>query len=168
MLCALHLAAHGLSAKPLEDLRRALVLLTDVEWETAHALAVELGAQEAFGAGLRFPEAGLELADRLGLTPALQAHRLLQIDPAAPSSAWTLDTLLAQPSLSGFARSLRRVLAPSPQQMRRHFRLARRGRAGLLLAYSIRPLRLVGLTPRAVWFWLHAHRAAVRLARNDH
>lgn len=159
MLCALHLAAHGRSAKPLEDLRRALALLTAAEWEAAYGLAVELEAEEAFGAGLRFLPEGSTLADRFGMA-ALSAERLLQVDPDAPSSARALHTLLAQRSFPSLARAVRAVLLPPPNLMRRHSRLARRGRAGLLAAYTVRPLRVVRLLPRALWFWARARGAA--------
>lgn len=160
MLCALHLAAHATQAKPQEDLARALRLLSRSEWETAYALAVMLGAEEAFVSGLRFSPAAHPLADELGLTASLSAGRLLQADPLAPSSARTIEKVLSQGSSSARLRALSEVLVPSAQEQRRHHRLARRGRAGLLASYGVRPLRLLALTPRALWAWSRARRAA--------
>jgi hypothetical protein len=72
LIVVLHAAQHGIEeSKPLEDLRRAALLVTDVQLRTAFDLAVSLGAAESFAAGLR-------------LEPAL-AHRVPELAAVPPS-----------------------------------------------------------------------------------
>ena len=160
LMCALHLAAHGRVAKPLEDIERALRLIPEPAWRTAHAMAVELGAVEPFATGLRFSESGGRLADRLGLPRSLTTRRLLQLDTSAPSAATTLDELLSQATGLARLQRLATAIAPTPRDMRRHHPFARRGRSGLIASYLLRPARLAALVPRALVVRSRARRVA--------
>jgi hypothetical protein len=162
MLCALHLAAHGTAAKPHEDLARALRRLSAADWREAREIALALDAEEAFTAGLRFSADGRRVADALGLPASLSAARRLQVDPAAPSGARMLEEIASQPSPVAGLRVLIGLIAPPVAKMRKHHPLARRGHAGLIASYALRPLRLVWLTPRALLSWLLARRATRR------
>lgn len=76
MHVALHAAHHGLAGpqphdrggQTGEDLRRALAVVSLVEWQRAHTIAIAIDAEAAFGFGLRLEAEGLPIADALGLT----------------------------------------------------------------------------------------------------
>ena len=146
MLCAFHAAQHGVeSAKPLEDLSRAVDHASLDTWGEAANLAAGVGGVPALAAGLRLTASGSELADRLDLP----SERLLQ--PAAtPHSrgriAYGFERLAREKSLFGKAALLAREAFPPPAFMRWWSPLARRGGLGLIAAYG---RRLVWLTLQA-------------------
>ena len=82
LLYALHAAQHGtersLSAKPLEDLRRAVATFEPAVWEVAAELAREVDALEPFQVGLGLDDTGARLAHDLGLTGAVSPDFLLR------------------------------------------------------------------------------------------
>jgi hypothetical protein len=144
-------AAHHAEGKALEDLRRALVLATQEQWQQALALARSHDGVPAFASGLRLVPAGLELARRLGIEDVRSAAHEIRFD--AVPTAEAIDALLA-PGLSLRARAatVLRELFPRPEFMRWRSSLARRGLPGLLASYPQR------------WLWLARHAPAGLLA----
>jgi hypothetical protein len=144
LLLALHACQHGAAEpQPRRDLELGLERLDDDAWERAHGLARDLGAQDAFAAGLRlagdtrFASAG----DRL------EVH--LRAANAAPT-AFALNDLAALPTLRARLAFLPRRAFPPPAVMRRRAALARRGRRGLAAAYALQPLWLARHAPAGV------------------
>src|SRR5215213_2501577 len=140
---ALHLALHAAQhaperGKPLEDLRRGLRLADESCWRTAARLAAELGAQDAFAAGLRAIPEGAELASVLGLPPARRATVVEM--RAAGASVWSLNLqrLLSEHGPVGVGRALVRVAVPSATYMRFRYVEAQGGRGSLAAAYARR------------------------------
>jgi hypothetical protein len=157
---ALHAAHHGPgAAQALEDLRRALTQLPQETWRRAAVLADRISASPAFGAGLRLLAEGREVARSLGLPSAMTretAFRSTGLPPTAPG----LFRLTEAKGLGAKARLLGRELVPRVAFMRSVSPLARRGPAGLVLAYLWRPLWLAGHAPAAWKAVRRARRAA--------
>lgn len=144
---ALHIAMHALAhgsreRKPLADLERALRLLPADTWDEAAALAQRLDAVPAFAAGLRLLPDGAAQAARLRL-PDRRSLEVALREGTAPPLSVRLYALLRTPGVSAKAELLAHGLLPSPTVMRARFRLARRGRLGLALAYFWRPVWLL-------------------------
>ncbi|CAB4934222.1 unannotated protein [freshwater metagenome] len=139
---ALHAAHHGpRSPKALSEVERAAARLPDRSWRRAAGIAEALGAAPAFAAGLRCSPAGTALADRLHLNREAPAEVLLKAQGAPPLAAG-MDWLLRTPGAGARARLIARTALPMPAALRLWRPLARRGRAGLLLAYLSHPLWL--------------------------
>ncbi len=167
MLVALHAHHHGTEkASALADVDQAVARLAPDAWSEARRLADQLGARVAFAAGLRLTESGDALADGLGLERPSSVELWLKVNPRH-YGAWVLDRFTQAHTGRGRLRIGLHVVAPPPEGMRAHFALARRGRAGLALAYVIRPFRLVVLAPRPVRDWLRARRAVRATAATE-
>jgi Uncharacterised nucleotidyltransferase len=159
---ALHAALPGLnSEKPLVDLSRALERLPISTWEAAAPLAERLGAEAAFATGLRLLPAGADLAAKLELGPERSVEAALLAD-SAPYSAWTVDRLVKTRGLWAKLRILLPRLLPKPEFMRVWYPVARRGLAGLTLAYLRRLVWLITATAPALSAWRRASRGARR------
>jgi len=159
---ALHVALHAAlpgpnSKKTLIDLSRALERLPIATWQAAAALAGRLGAEASFAAGLGRLPAGAELAAALELTPERSVEAAL-LAGSAPYSAWTVDRLSKASGLRAKLRILLPRLLPGPEFMRVWYPVARRGRAGLALAYLRRLAWLFTAAPRALLAWRRARR----------
>lgn len=159
---ALHVALHAAlpgrgTEKTLIDLSRALERLPHATWEGAAALAQRLGAQAAFAAGLGRLPAGAELAGTLDL-PRERSIEAALLDGSAPTSAWTVERLSKTRGVRGKLAIIGSRLFPKPDFMRVWYPVARRGRAGLVLAYVRRLAWLVTTAPRAVRVWRRARR----------
>ena len=159
---ALHVALHAAlpgpgTEKTLIDLARALERLPRATWEAAAALAEQLGAQAAFAAGLGRLPAGAELAGTLELTPEASVEAAL-LAGSAPYSAWTVDRLSKARGLRAKLSILLPRLFPGSEFMRVWYPVARRGRAGLALAYLRRLAWLLTAAPRALVAWRRARR----------
>lgn len=156
---ALHAAHHGLvdGERPLEDLRRALGVVSLTQWAESAALATRLGAEDAFGVGLRLLPEGQELSTALGLaSSARPAVRLAA--GRRPRGADALATVAEAPSLwEGLARASR-VLIPSRASVRRSRPVARRGRIGLVVGYVSRLGRMAVELGPALLAWVRARR----------
>jgi hypothetical protein len=158
MHVAIHAALPGDSGrKTLLDLDRALERLPASTWAAAAALAERLGAEAPFVAGLGRVPAGEEMAGTLGLTGERSMDAALLAD-SAPYSAWTLERLSQAPGLRAKLRIVLPRLLPKPEFMRVWYPVARRGPAGLGLAYLRRVGWLVVATPRALRAWRRARR----------
>jgi hypothetical protein len=143
LLVALHAAHHGPNiARPIADLRAALDRLPQRCWPQAAALAERLSASPAFAAGLRLDVGGAALARELGLPDDMPAHVALRATGAPPPALGLLGLAEAR-GLRAKARLVLRGLAPSPAALRLGRGLARRGRLGLLAAYSTHPFWLL-------------------------
>lgn len=150
LLVALHAGHHGDSRRgPLRDLDRALATIDRDTWGAAARLAAELDAGEAFAAGLGVVPAGAALARELRLGEVRSARRRLMAGGAPPGSIGLLGILEA-PTVRHIAAAARVRLFPAPDLVRRTSALARRGRAGLALAYAIRLAQRVWQLPAAV------------------
>jgi hypothetical protein len=156
---ALHAALPGESEKPRLDLERALERVPEPMWEAAAALARQLRAEAAFAAGLGRLPAGAELAAGLDLTSGHSVEAALLAE-SAPFSVWTVDRLARAPGLRAKLRIVGPRLLPKPEFMRVWHPVARRGRAGLLLAYLQRFAWIMRTAPRAVAAWQRARRQA--------
>jgi hypothetical protein len=144
---ALH-AAHHTEAKPLEDLRRALVVADEELWKAAWALARELGGAPVFAAGLRRLPEGATLASRLGIGADVRSARHDIRHDRVPTAEGIDELLSPGLSFGERARTVARELFPRPEFMRWWLPLARRGRLGLMLGYAWRWIWLAWNAPR--------------------
>jgi hypothetical protein len=156
LLLSLHVVAHGSAgAWVIEDLRRALGALPLDAWRTAATLADELGASDAFSAGLRVLPAGAEIADALGLPEPEDPALLLSLQNASLPARRMVEYAHGHP-LAALARVLRSQLIPPSDQMRTWYPMARRGWRGLAAAHAARLSRLARETPQLVADWRQA------------
>jgi hypothetical protein len=143
LMTALHNAHHGARwERAVPDLERAIERLSPRSWTAAAALAGELGADEAFAAGLSLSPAGAELATRIGLASAISLEYRLRAGEIS-YGAWALHRIRTARGARARMRVLAQVVVPPPSAMRQFFPLARRGWRGLAAAYLLRPLRLM-------------------------
>jgi Uncharacterised nucleotidyltransferase len=146
---ALH-AAHHTEAKPLEDLRRALVVADEELWAAARDLAEELAGAPVFATGLRRLPEGAQLARRLGIGADVRSARHDIRHDGVPTAEGIDELLSPGLSFGERARMVGRELLPRPEFMRWWLPLARRGRLGLLLAYAWRWIWLAWHAPRGL------------------
>jgi hypothetical protein len=166
MQVALHAGQHGPTAvKALEDLERAIEMLSDPEWAEVAALAERLDATGAFAAGLRLVPSGVALADRLGLIRNGSLTSSLRRSPAPLVEG--LEDLSATRGMQNKLSLARAELFPSTAFMRWWSPLARRGRLGLLLARCWRPVWLLVHLPLALATWRRLKRRDRRAAAFD-
>jgi hypothetical protein len=157
----LHAAQHGAEeAKPREDLRRALDLYPEDTWAAAARLADELDAQAAFWNGLALEPAGRELQSRLALAPGMTRTETELRAATPPPTAVGLLRLAETPGLGAKTGLIWREAFPSAAFLRNWSRLARRGPAGLALAYVWRPLWMLLRLGPALAAIMRARRAA--------
>src|SRR4051794_21121811 len=157
LLLALDAAHHGEPAgKPLRDLALGLESIAVAHWVEAAMLAAEIGARDAFAAGLRLVAVGEGRAAELRLPAARSATVRLKAGTPPPSGLAVLH-LLETPWRAGRARAIRDAIAPSPAFMRAWFPRAREGRRALAFAYCTRLVARSRQLPAAV--------AAARRAR---
>ena len=155
---ALHACQHGRkAAKPLEDLRRALARGDEQVWREAADIARKLQSSGTFALGLSLLPAGAELVRRLELEGNAPAEAHLRIQSAPPVSWLLLQLTEPTPTRERLAL-LGCKLKPSATIMRAEYRLARRGKLGLLATYALRPFRAGVHVPAAL--------RAVRTARS--
>jgi putative nucleotidyltransferase-like protein len=161
LVVALHAAQHGQDTrKPLRDLERALAVGDDGLWREAADLATELDVRRPFAAGLLLQPAGIELVARLGLDARRSSElRLFALSP--PPTSVGFHRLAEAGSWSEKLRVAIEKIFPTPPSLRAWQPVARRGAAGLALAYAWRPLWLLWKAPRGLL-------ALVRAARSEH
>jgi hypothetical protein len=160
LLVALHAAHHGIEdAQALDDLGRALVRVPDATWREAKALAEQLEATPAFGAGLRLTDAGARLAERLELPSASSVETILRAG-SAPELALSLDWLVRTQGVRPRLRLILRKLFPPVSVLRGRSTLARRSGPGLGAAYLLQPFWLSRQAVPAVRAWLAARKRA--------
>jgi hypothetical protein len=153
LLLATHAAKHG-DGWALTDLEKGIAQLDPGIWRDAGALATELDAIPAFAAGMRLVGNGPEVVRALSLPDV--PH------PEASLRAWRVPMALG---LEQLARTrggrpklvmVLRELAPNPAFMRWWTPLARRGRAGLVLAYIWRVIWMLAHAGPAIYAWRRA------------
>lgn len=155
---ALHAAQHGIhEAKPRQDLVRAGALAPFDTWRRAAALARELRAEDAMGAGLRLEPSTRRLADELGLPEAAGLLVALHAQ-GAPLPALGLARVAATPGLAGKLAMAGRRLVPTPARIRAQYRVPPGRPGALALAYAWRTTRLARAAPGAVRALVHAAR----------
>jgi hypothetical protein len=159
---ALHAAVAGATAeKPMIDLSRALERLRAETWKAAAVLAERLGAEATFATGLRMQPAGAHLSAELDL-PAETSVETVMLADSAPYASWTVNRLATTPGIRAKLRIVLPRLVPKPDFMRVWYPLARRGAAGLLLAYVQRLAWLGKAAVPALRAWRRARREARR------
>ncbi len=157
MHLAMHAAQNGpRDAKPMEDLRRGLALVGDADWRDAAAVAERLGAVQAFAEGLRLCKEGAAVAEALGLPTAPRNLEMELRITSAPFESLFFARLAETPDLRAKAALVCRKLWPTPDYMRMHFPVARRGRLGLLRSHLLRPVSLLRRSGPAVRAWAKA------------
>jgi hypothetical protein len=159
---ALHAAVSGAAAeKPMIDLSRALELLPPETWKAAAALAERLQAEPTFATGLRMQPAGARLCAELDL-PAETSVETLMLADSVPYPSWTVNRVATTRGITAKLRIVGPRLIPKPDFMRVWYPVARRGTAGLLLAYVQRLAWLVRAAGPALSAWRRARRQARR------
>jgi len=156
---ALHAAHHGAGWRTvLVDLERAVEQVDERVWADAAALADQLAATDAFGAGLRLIPAGEALADRLGL-PENQSVEVAIHARTSTTIALGFDQLSRAHGPRAKAEVLARKVVPPPGFMRHWYPPAGRSRWQLAFAYLYRPVWLVINAPRGWRAWREARRS---------
>lgn len=159
MHLALHAAQNGpIDSKAVADLERGLVRVGRPTWQEAAALAEQIGASEAFAAGLRLVPAGQVLADELSLTRRMTVELALR-SASAPRDSLFFERLSQAHGLRRKAALVARKFVPTDATLRANSALARRGRLGLLLARAVRSLSLAIRLGPAFLAWYRARRA---------
>jgi hypothetical protein len=131
---ALHAAQNGpADTKAVADLERGLTQLTPARWREAARIARELGAEQAFSAGLRVTEAGRAITSTLGLRPPRDVTLLLRAQ-SAPAEALQIQQFVELGSMRRRAHLVARKLWPTTAYMLRRVPEARGGSSALLLA----------------------------------
>ncbi len=147
----LHAAHHAneVDGKPLEDLRRALAQVEEVEWSSALELAREYRGLPAFAAGLRLLPEGRDLARKLdlGKVRSLQ-HEIRREDNVIAEELYAL--LSADVGIGRKLAIAASDVFPRPDYMRWWSPLARHGKLGLAVAYVWRAIWVIGQAPRAI------------------
>lgn len=166
MVLALHAAKDaGRSEKVRRDLGRALEILPEEVWRSAAELARDLGAGEAFAAGVRHERAGVVLADHLGLSQEVGSSMALR-GTKSPPLAYGLDYVLKAPGVAEKGRFAIRKAFPPASFMRAWRPIARKGRLGLGTAYAIRPFWLLWRSVPALRAVRRARRRAQASSRD--
>lgn len=165
MHLALHAAQNGpIDRKAIADLERGLAQVDLDDWRSAASLAEELGAMEAFAAGLRLAPAGQRLAERLALPKRISVELVLRTR-SAPQQAIFFERVREARGARRKAALVARKLYPTTTYLRANVPVARRGRLGLFAARVGHPWFVARSTGPALSAWLRA-RSATRDARD--
>jgi hypothetical protein len=148
LIVALHAAAHGSGEfeRTGEDLARALARCDLATWRAAHRLALEIGAEPSFAAGLRMLVAGEHVADALSLPRTASASLILRVNDA-PVGAIFLERLRGV-GWRTRARMVARAIVPEREYVREWSISTGRPGEPLIVAYLRRWLeRLQAFVP---------------------
>ena len=157
---ALHAAQAGLvDTKAVEDLRRGLDQLPPSLWREARTVAVELGAEEAFGGGLRLLPAGQALADAMAI-PRPRSVEVRLRTASAPQNSLAIDRLARTPGLAAKVALVARKLWPTAVFLRSQYPAARHGPLGRVVARLLHLGRVAVNLPAAMAAWRRARRGA--------
>ncbi|HEX6391271.1 MAG TPA: nucleotidyltransferase family protein, partial [Solirubrobacteraceae bacterium] len=158
---ALHAAQHGTRYPgPIADLERGVDRWPRDVWAGAHALAVDIGADDVFAAGLRLMPAGEALAGALGLPAARDAAWAIERRYERPRGTFHLEALAGASTLRERASVMRRSLLPRREWIRWEYPWARRGAAHVVAAYAVHLARTPAWALRALRFRRERRRAA--------
>lgn len=150
---ALHLAQHGTAdVKATSDLRLGLDRWPPEVWREASALAVELGGDESFAAGLRLIPEGELTADALGIGGGERVLRDLEQRDSRPRGTFHLEALTHAGTVSERLGILRRSLLPSPNWIRWEMAWAGSSKVHLLAGYLVHLARVPLWAVRAARF----------------
>jgi hypothetical protein len=137
------------------DLKRAIERLPTETWVEAASLAEQLASIEELAAGLSLLSEGKDLAKLLGLSARLTPELILKAR-GSPALAPGFAALAGPRSLADKARFIATRVFPDGEFMRSSSALARRGAAGLALAYLWRPFWLLLHAPSGFLAWRRA------------
>jgi hypothetical protein len=146
MHLALHAANHHDEPKPLEDLRRGVLVAGLNEWRQAAELAEELDGLAAFASGLRRLPEGSSLAQSLDVAHLGSVHFDLRL-AGVPTAEGLHELLRPGRTAAQRASIVLSELFPNPSFMRWWTPLARRSNRGLVASYPVRWLWLAGKVP---------------------
>jgi hypothetical protein len=167
LLIALHAAHHGVKdGQALADLAQALDRVDEQTWREAAELADRLSAARAFSAGLRLLVPGRELADALRVPASPPSVETILRANSAPELALSLDWLIQSRGARARAILVARKLVPPRRVLKARSPLARRGPAGLALAYILQPLDVAARGAPAIRAWLKAREESRRAYRD--
>jgi hypothetical protein len=155
----MHAAHHGRAyLKGCRELVRALDRWPLEEWREAARLADEIGATEAFAAGLRLVEPGAELAQTLGLPSTSRLDwELRQLRP--PRGRFHLQAFLRAHDLRTRAHVVRRALLPRPRWIVHQYPWARDRRTRIFAAYLLHIARSPAWGLKALRFYRRERQA---------
>jgi Uncharacterised nucleotidyltransferase len=161
---ALHLATHAAQhgpryEQPMEDLAKGLDRWSPEVWRAAARLAAEIGATEAFGAGLRLVPEGAALAAELRLPSTDGLEWSIANRAARPRGTFHLEAFRQARSLSERASVLRRSLLPRREWIAWQYHWARGTRVRMVAARGLHLLRAPVWAARAWHFRRRARRA---------
>jgi hypothetical protein len=161
LIIAVHAAQHGIGEHVIfNDLERALVVAKPEAWQRAFELATRVGAWNPFAGALSLTSRGLEYLDEFHAPlPTLDEREALSLLTPAPTSRG-FYYLSRQAGVRAKAAFILTKLAPSPVFMRLRYPFARRGAAGLGLAYGYRLLWLLRWSLPGLRSWRQAQRLA--------
>jgi hypothetical protein len=163
MQLAMHAAQHGPKFdKHLGELSLALGRWREDVWESAAALAREIGALEAFAAGLRLVPDGALLASELALPSTGDVDWTIQHANSQPRGTFHVRALMTADGLSERARVVRHSLFPSRAWISYEHSWARGGRLRLAAAYCVHLLCVPLWAARAFKFARRARREGRR------
>jgi hypothetical protein len=158
LYAALHAIGHGADHDYSNGhLRAALSAVDDQTWEAALALAAELGAIDAFAAGIRLTPEGVALAGRIGVPESRSVVNAL-MSASLPPVALGFEEILAAGWLER-AHILVRKLVPPPGFIRLWWPPANQNGVFLIVGYLYRPLWLLVRAPAGYRAWRAARRA---------
>jgi hypothetical protein len=162
LIVALHAAHHGAGVTAIvDDIEKALVVAGTETWRRAFELAAAVGGWTAFAGALSLTPRGRELLAKLGASPPVLGERqaLSLLTPAPTSVGFYF--LARERGVSAKAAFVLRELVPPPEFIRLSYPdYARRGPAGLAIAYCIRLFWLVRWAPSGLRSWSAARRLA--------
>ncbi|MDQ3897672.1 MAG: nucleotidyltransferase family protein [Actinomycetota bacterium] len=159
MHLALHAAQNGpVDRKAINDLERGLATLDRSDWVEATKVAEEIGALEAFAAGLRILPAGRVLADDLALTRTMSVELALRTRSVTQNAIF-FERLADTAGARNKIRLLVRKMFPTAATLRLNSPLANRGRLGLLCAWAVHPFSVAVRFVPAFLAWFQARRS---------
>jgi hypothetical protein len=161
LIVGLHAAQHGIGQRGIFlDLEKALAIAGSETWRRASELATAVDGWTAFAGALSITSRGRELLAEMGSEPPVLGERqaLSLLTPAPTSRGFYFLSREHGPRAK--VAFLLMKLAPSPEFMRLRYPLARRGHAGLAIAYLGRPLWLLRWAPPGLRSWRQARRLA--------
>ena len=125
LVAALHVTAHGApDQKAREDLARAIERTDGETWRAARRLAIEIGSEESFAAGLRTLPAGTALAEQLDLPVPVSVEVILRAQ-GFPAGTGVLERLRSA-TWRMRVKLLAQAVVPDPEYIREWS--AKRGR----------------------------------------
>lgn len=114
LILVLHAAQHGrTNSRPLDDLDRAVAVVTEATWRGAASLAAEVGLMSSFAFGLRLVGGGAALAEQLGVRGQGTVIDRFRASGAPGAGPVWIHTLRHAPNLRSAMSVLRDGLLPS-------------------------------------------------------